>query len=969
MKKKLNPREAREQAKAAQQAAFKKAQEEKQKEIDRKKAEEEAAAAAKKAQEDRKRFEARAAEVVKNEPGQGKIKKSSAKAAGLKSTFVLSGNELLMTSFGRGNKAILEKSFISDQITPIATPENISVVSNDKRFTVDGRVKGGIADNPLCMAEKKPGEDMIHCRSALEKRFFGEEYADNIHVQIAYNILDIEKILSVHINNIIYALNNMLRLEGPEYGDLVGNLSIGKSYENFKTDKLYSSFLQLCMQKQLGYFGIEITDPYDDSTPSKAPRKEKPGSKHEEVLVSKEQFYYILCLLGSLRQYLAHGEAVNARYLYSLDSFSSDAVRGARDILDKLYADRIRKLNDDFVKTSEVDLNLLMRAFDVTDPGRKKKYVQDYYDFVVRKSYKNQGFSIKTLREEIEAGVEEARIIKDKQYDSVRQKINRFFDFATFMHYREKPAEAEELVGKLRAASSDFDKAVIYAAEAQRVWSDLRDVVMEHILKHVSGDEIKTLKENFKKDIRDTDIRPEMLEGVQISEKGNYFSKYMYLLTLFLDGKEINDLVTTLINKFENIDSFICVLTEKDLTVRFTGDYKLFSQSNVIACELRAINSFARMSAESGAAKEIMFVEACKVLGYRASEEDLIASIKAILEKATGKNGIKDTSFRNFIANNVIESNRFKYLIRYANPAHLSELAKNRAVIAFVLRQSVKDDQITRYYNACNGTNLPYSESMRGDLCERICNVSYDAFLNVKQKARDDTPEGEEKQKYVAIIRLYLTVLYLLVKNLVYVNSRYFLAFHCVERDSVLSGVMLGGKYDKDYRLLTEDFMKKYSGRKRVNEYMRVNLDHSDAYIIRAYRNAIEHVGAVRNAHLYLPDVKAFDSYFEIYHYLLQRTLIDQLKHDETTLSKREGEGFGKPIITRDAVNPIVLKYLGMVGQYHGYCKDFVKALNVPFGYNLARFKNLSIDGLFDKNDTREKPKGAKTTSVKPDEE
>lgn len=31
-----------------------------------------------------------------------------------------------------------------------------------------------------------------------------------------------------------------------------------------------------------------------------------------------------------------------------------------------------------------------------------------------------------------------------------------------------------------------------------------------------------------------------------------------------------------------------------------------------------------------------------------------------------------------------------------------------------------------------------------------------------------------------------------------------------------------------------------------------------------------------------------------------------------------------------------------------------VKALNSPFGYNLPRFKNLSIDALFDKNEMNE---------------
>ena len=37
--------------------------------------------------------------------------------------------------------------------------------------------------------------------------------------------------------------------------------------------------------------------------------------------------------------------------------------------------------------------------------------------------------------------------------------------------------------------------------------------------------------------------------------------------------------------------------------------------------------------------------------------------------------------------------------------------------------------------------------------------------------------------------------------------------------------------------------------------------------------------------------------------------------------------------------------------KFGNYCKDFVKALNVPFAYNLPRYKNLSINELFDMND------------------
>ena len=43
-------------------------------------------------------------------------------------------------------------------------------------------------------------------------------------------------------------------------------------------------------------------------------------------------------------------------------------------------------------------------------------------------------------------------------------------------------------------------------------------------------------------------------------------------------------------------------------------------------------------------------------------------------------------------------------------------------------------------------------------------------------------------------------------------------------------------------------------------------------------------------------------------------------------------------------------KYMQLTDKHHTYCKDLVKALNTPFGYNLPRYKNLSICELFDRN-------------------
>ena len=41
--------------------------------------------------------------------------------------------------------------------------------------------------------------------------------------------------------------------------------------------------------------------------------------------------------------------------------------------------------------------------------------------------------------------------------------------------------------------------------------------------------------------------------------------------------------------------------------------------------------------------------------------------------------------------------------------------------------------------------------------------------------------------------------------------------------------------------------------------------------------------------------------------------------------------------------------------KWHTYVKDMVKALNSPFGYNVPRFKALTIDDLFDRNEQEKK--------------
>ena len=228
-KNKVNIRDQRDKNAAAEKERYRQ-QQETQRKIAEKKAQEEASEKAR-LEEQRllKTAEEKARERLKNEPDEGKTPKSAAKAAGLKSAFVMGPDSLLMTSFGKGNQAVTEKEVSCGKVQDLHDPAAYSAKQDGKKYRIDGRVLGAVLDDPLVHVLATDGKDMIHCRAALEERYFGKTFDDNIHIQLIYNALDIEKILAYHINNISYAMLNMLRREGLNFDDFIGYMGLEKS--------------------------------------------------------------------------------------------------------------------------------------------------------------------------------------------------------------------------------------------------------------------------------------------------------------------------------------------------------------------------------------------------------------------------------------------------------------------------------------------------------------------------------------------------------------------------------------------------------------------------------------------------------------------------------------------------------------------------------------------------------------------
>ncbi len=903
-----------------------------------------------------------------------------AKAAGLKSAFSIGENKTLVTSFGRGNEAVFEKLIEDNEV-------KIDRKNLDLEFTnatSDFKVRRNSHDNMITASNphRRSGRDMLDRKEVLEERFFGREFDDNIHIQMIYNIMDIEKILSIHVNNAIYALNNVLnRGKDDDDEDVVGVMH-SKDFESFKGNKAeaYEKFCKNIGKSQLAYFGSAFYKMGFDTE-----KKEKGATERK----SEEEIYYILSLLSYIRQAACHGSDWNRTddeaptALYTLDAKydthykNNEYRKKAREVLNGFYNTRISALNKSFLDKAKIDLTILFEVYDISDRKRKSDFMRLYYDFLVRKEYKTLGFSIKKLREII--AVDKNKNILDHKYDTVRTRLNRMIDFAIYKYYLDNSDKALKMVEDLRSCVSDEEKEKRYAAEVDALWREIKYTVNKGILRKVSAYNIANMRaDKFISEKTVAELETEQWKP--IDGKAHQFIKLVYLLTLFLDGKEINDLVTTLINKTENIASFNEVLKQLGYELDYSEEYSVFAASDEMASQLRALNSFARMEKPDASAKRIMFVEAARMLGDDGSYEELKAYFDDILAKksnkefdaATDNEAIRATDkkkkgFRNFIINNVIESDRFKYLIRYCNVESVQAFSKNRKLVKFVLKD-IPESQILRYYNSCKGKSYTeYSADMIDELAGIIHDMTFKQFENVDQSAKRGTPEAADKQQKQNVIRLYLTVCYLFFKNLIYVNSRYFLAFYCLERDVKLWGKTpkFGSREeDTSYTVLTREFMdsgkistksKSKNAAESPDEaakhiprnYIQKNLDNSDDVAIRYFRNAAEHINALQCAANYLENVEDTESYYGIYHYIMQRYIMQSYSQDKS-------DGKYDKADARD-INDKTKEYFELVENHNTYCKDFVKALCVPFAYNLARFKNLSIDGLFDKNDTREK--------------
>jgi hypothetical protein len=916
-------------------------------------------------------------EAQKKADEQQKIKeakKTTAKRIGVKSTLALN-EEVVVTSFGKGSKANLEFRATADgkDVSLESKIFKTTATTADVRFSKGDESSATPNPYPSNVDGRVIGQDYLGVKDVLEKEIFGKKFPrDNIRIQIAHQILDIRKIIGLYVNDVVYAINNLQRVDpvDDEPYDLIGmtqsNSTLAKSeeywlqHQNDKkgqyNGKPKGEVVLAAIKKMtpyMGYFG----DAFKTAKKPPKGKKQAPDAAAEKNILAYN--YDVLRILSFARQFTVHSGDCGT-YLFNIsDKLSKDLY----ERLKENFSAHVDGINKSFVENSSRNLSLIFKLLNVKTEDRKR-VCEEFYRFSIFKDGKNLGINVTKLREQ--TFKKYLADVYAPAHDTYRKKINTIADFVINDTFARNKPLLDTMVEQLRRTKLKAEKETVYAEFAQKMWG-----IIGEVLKRIP----KTVADSIQKESNNgrytgEKFPSEWIAGVRVdAARVSSFGLFVSYLCNFLEGKEINELLSAYISSFENLLSLCKTLEELGESVEFAKDYAMFAPQNVagVIDDLRLIHSIGKMKPDLSDAKKQLFTDALDVLGVDDVPSDEWFE-KNLWEKSAHP-------FRNFIANNVIESNRFWYIVRYTNPKTCKTIAKNKKVVAFVLSKLPRE-QIDRYYQSVLGEEIDVDAKTKiGMLAKKLEGFSFNNVLDERQSIL----QAEKVEKLKSLVGLYLTVLYVLTKNMVKANARYFIAWQCFDRDYELLAKLLEKKTgdkttfgydgyrnpnhyavieyylnaDKTRFVIPEErrgdkkaFNRKLAEQLKSRHYTKKwhlildgNLreakavDNNGSHAVRQYRNLIAHLGAVQKVNLHVEvflkgQQDEMKSYFDLFNFVVQ-----------------------KEVFAKNAKWPPLQPYIEAVNKFASPCYDFVKLLNIPFAYNLPRYKNLSVQALFDERD------------------
>lgn len=646
----------------------------------------------------------------------------------------------------------------------------------------------------------------------------------------------------------------------------------------------------------------------------------------EIPLDTKETAYNYLRLISAIRMFAVHNQQ---GIKLNKNSFVNDNAK--RDVED--FTKRFVKSNYKYFCILH-DLYGNENVFDA------------FYNYTILDDARNIQISAEKIKKYITNQVD---ITKDVSKEKLSEYQNKFKTLSMFLitsYLKEHEDKLNEIIINLKECGSEDEKEKVYqtcANEFIRIFGEFKDV-RQVISKYVG-------KIN---NIQKFDFHPKLF----LYHK-SLFYEYIYVMSKFLTIKECRNLFSNLINKYESILSLLELAEIAGLGINqetFRSHMMLFMTDDVaeinplhkynISKILFQLKLLRGIRTRDNTTEDSFQMEIERIYqlfnSTTVSLEDLKKELNCGENGGAVKNKFSLKPLKSYLKNDVFLSKQYQYISAYSSTALCNKIMKNREIIRFVIENMV---------DASNKDNSPmktYLARVYHDfLGEQVDVLSKNYLLNKKQieKLIDevhavslekliDTIFNKTNKNYKVLVKLYINICYLLLKNINATNSAYLIQIQDYEKlhwviyrecDKIVYDLSIvnhfmqnsPNKNCRSYRqlvsLLNQDYIKQYV---QKPEYEMLTLK---------YRNVVAHGSLLNDLEVSDFDfmqIKKVTSYFALYQTLIQARLINRTK-------RVWGEKFNELFVD---------------GNEKSYSTKLCIAMNMPYAYNISRFNNNTIE-------------------------
>lgn len=836
-------------------------------------------------------------------------------------------------------------------------------------------------------------QEKVEVKNVKKTSFIQEIYpnitqSNNFDIQIYHNIEDIKKILSFYCNHVIFSLDSILNKESNKEisfknFDNIGNLPSFIEFSNHTSiEKIFPILLSFAnvynikptnIDEKIDYFEIikYVNKPEKTSELSSAWKcivdyiakkdenkkafkriydkkineiiekfppikikdfnfknqeskeffnkriflKEKEFLSPLKDLYSKlNQSYDYLRLFSSIRQYCVHD--------YDIKVEESSNVQ-----LLKISEQQVLNFTKNFIKGNNKYLNILYECKKQFGADNFNQLVDEFYKYLSLDDGKNIGVSISKLSKIIKEKDENLKIENQKtRFKDNKTLISEFLVkyscLLKFYLYKKFKNNANDLIGELKTCD---DKEVIYNNIAKSVNILDLNQIKKAIINHLGKDNNNKKYEDKKFTLKKLNIN-------------NNSIKLLYVFSKLLSNKNANDLFARIITKIDSINDLIVLSKQANVTLSTYSDWLIsidkldsIKEDLVLLKSIRAKDKVA--SGDFINYRKIVNVFNVETFDMNSLDEKLSMNKEGMIsDKSREQKPLKQ-----FLRNEVYKSKQYQTISMYADTRLCTKIMQNESIIAFVLNSLSKriPEYLKRNYCAfLKVSNTNDSENkIINELTIALKNLT---FENIVASIFDNTTKN-----YKAIVSLYLNVCYLIIKNIIQLNSLYFVAIR--EYDVLYKAIHSMEKYSKvksfDFsindrylqyllktkRTHTKSYKQLISLKGKYENDSELNINKA---IINSYRNCVEHLAILSEKDLWDKISKfKIDSYFKLYHILMQKVILNQNLIDKLSEEKKK-------------------KY-----NEEGYLQKIINICNIPYAYNVSRFNNLTIEKYFYKNE------------------